>query len=111
MYLHEVGLSDSTIGLLLYLTLVGDALISLIITVYADAFGRKRTLLLGCALKILGGTVVASNYGPNFWLLAFGMCIGVISPSGNEVGPFLALEQSVLAEQVAPSARTIIFAW
>lgn len=98
-------------GILLYITLVGDALISLVVTVCADAVGRRRTLLFGCSLKLLGASVLAYNHGPNFWLLAFGMCIGVVSPSGNEVGPFLALEQSILSDQVASSARTITFAW
>jgi MFS family permease len=37
--------------------------------------------------------------------------IGVISPSGNEVGPFLAIEQAALAEEVPAARRTGIFAW
>jgi predicted MFS family arabinose efflux permease len=35
----------------------------------------------------------------------------VISPSGNEVGPFLAIEQAALAQVVAASRRTQTFAW
>jgi hypothetical protein len=35
----------------------------------------------------------------------------VISPSGNEVGPFLAIEQAALAQTVAAGERTRIFAW
>lgn len=98
-------------GLLLYMTLMGDAGISLVVTVYADGFGRRRTLLLGCLLKLLGAAVMALVHGPQFGLLALGMTVGVISPSGNEVGPFLALEQSMLSDQVAPAARTVMFAW
>ena len=141
LYLHEVGFSDTQMGLLLYMTLVGDAGISLVVTVYADGFGRRRTLLLGCALKLLGAAVMALVHGPQFGLLALGMTVGVISPSGNEVGPsgdggaritgtchtphfksdrnlpppqvgpFLALEQSMLSDQVPPAARTVTFAW
>jgi len=37
--------------------------------------------------------------------------IGVISPSGNEVGPFLSIEQASLAQLVSDHKRTRIFAW
>ena len=41
LYLAEIGLSDSRIGLLLTLTLVGDTVISLGITTTADRLGRR----------------------------------------------------------------------
>jgi MFS family permease len=37
--------------------------------------------------------------------------VGVISPSGQEVGPFLPIEQAALAQVVPPRARTGVFAW
>src|SRR5262249_10501713 len=37
--------------------------------------------------------------------------IGVISPSGNEVGPFLSIEQAALAQTVPDERRTAVFAW
>ena len=37
--------------------------------------------------------------------------VGVISPSGNEVGPFMTVEQSVLSDLVDPESRTAVFAW
>ena len=37
--------------------------------------------------------------------------VGVISPSGNEVGPFMTVEQSILSDLVDPEARTAVFAW
>jgi MFS family permease len=35
----------------------------------------------------------------------------VISPSGNEVGPFLSIEQAALAHVVPDQSRTDVFAW
>jgi MFS family permease len=35
----------------------------------------------------------------------------VISPSGNEVGPFLSIEQAALSQVVAARLRTEVFAW
>ena len=108
LYLAELGLSDSQIGLLLTLTLLGDTFISLWITTRADRVGRKRMLLIGAALMILAGILFA--FTRNFYLLLFAATIGVISPSGNEVGPFLAIEQSALAHTLPGSQRTQVFA-
>jgi MFS family permease len=109
LYLSQVGLSDSEIGLLLTLTLLGDTFISLWITTRADRVGRKRMLLIGAALMILAGVLFVITR--NFYLLLFAATIGVISPSGNEVGPFLAIEQSALAQTIPGTKRTQVFAW
>ena len=37
--------------------------------------------------------------------------IGVISPSGYEVGPFLPVEQAALSQIVPDHRRTGVFAW
>jgi MFS family permease len=109
LYLEQAGLSVAQIGLLLTLTLLGDALISLWITTRADRIGRKRMLLVGAALMIFAGILFAATR--NFFLLLLAATIGVISPSGNEVGPFLAIEQSSLAQSLPGEKRTQIFAW
>jgi len=66
-------------------------------------------LLAGAALMILAGVVFASTR--SFVLLLLAATVGVISPSGNEVGPFLAIEQAALAGEVAAARRTRVFAW
>jgi MFS family permease len=109
LYLAELGLGDGRIGLLLTLTLLGDTALSLWITTRADRVGRKWMLLAGAALVVLGGAVFALT--GNFWLLLLAATVGVISPSGNEVGPFLAIEQSALAQVVSAEKRTATFAW
>jgi MFS family permease len=54
---------------------------------------------------------VAFSLTDVFALLAVAAAIGVISPSGNEVGPFLAVEQAALAQTVEDRERTRVFAW
>lgn len=88
VYLHELGLSDQRIGLLLTLTLLGDSIISLSITLFADRVGKWSMQLLGCTLLLLAGLMFACPLSQPFWLLTTAATIGVISPSGNEVGPF-----------------------
>ncbi|MCM2276913.1 MAG: MFS transporter [Oligoflexia bacterium] len=109
LYLTTIGLDESAIGLLLTLTLAGDTAISLWLTTAADRLGRRRTLAIGAWLMIVAG-VVFSLTG-NFWLLLLAATVGVISPSGNEVGPFLPVEQAGLSQLVPDRQRTSVFAW
>ncbi len=109
LYLAQVGLTEPEIGLLLTLTLVGDVPVTLWITTSADRIGRRRMLLLGAGLMVLAGLVFALTR--NFVLLVVTAVIGVISPSGNEIGPFLSIEQAGLSQLIADKERTRIFAW
>ena len=109
LHLTASGLSESQIGLLLTLTLMGDTGISLLITTRADRRGRRRMLVLGALLMILAGVLFAVTR--SFWLLLLAATVGVISPSGNEVGPFLAVEQAALTEALPADRHTGGFAW
>ncbi len=109
LYLAQVGLSEKLIGLLFTLTLAGDAGISLWLTTSADRFGRRNTLLLGAALMIGAGIVFILTKNP--LLLMAAAIIGVISPSGNEIGPFLSVEQAGLTQLIPDERRTQTFAW
>ncbi len=109
LYLSQLGLSEWQIGLLITLTLIGDTVISLWITTNADRIGRKRMLIVGAALMLFAGLFFA--FTQDFIFLVIAGTIGVISPSGNEVGPFLALEQAALSQIVPDKRRTQIFAW
>jgi MFS family permease len=108
-YLVGVGLSEPQIGLLLTLTLFGDTVVSLFLTTRADRIGRRRMLIVGAMLMAAAGLVFASTR--NLWLLVLAGTVGVISPSGNEVGPFLSIEQAALAHVVTDRTRTEVFAW
>jgi predicted MFS family arabinose efflux permease len=109
LYLRDIGLSEKQAGLLLTLTLVGDTAISFWLTTHADRLGRRRMLLVGSALMFLAG--VAFLLSHNFLILLAAATIGVISPSGYEVGPFLAIEQAALTQVVPAILRTRVLAW
>ena len=109
LYLVQVGLSETRIGLLLTLTLMGDTLISLLITTRADRIGRRRMLIVGAGLMVWAGVLFALTR--NFTLLLIAATVGVISPSGYEVGPFLSIEQAALSQIVPNERRTQVFAW
>ena len=109
LYLDALGLDALTIGLVLTLTLVGDTLISLWLTTNADRIGRRRVMFVGSLLMIAAGLVFAATSWPPLLILA--ATIGVISPTGNEVGPFLAVEQAALSQTIEGARRTATFAW
>jgi MFS family permease len=109
LYLSRLGLDGATIGILLTLTLVGDTAISLWLTTHADRVGRRPVLVIGALLMFAAAVVfAATDLVP---LLIVAATIGVISPSGKEVGPFLAIEQASLTRLVPDDRRTSIFAW
>jgi MFS family permease len=108
-YLIGLGLRESQTGILLTLTLVGDTVISLYLTTRADRMGRRRMLIVGSILMAAAGLAFACTRNLVFLLVAG--TIGVISPSGNEVGPFLSIEQAALAHVVPDQSRTRVFAW
>ncbi len=109
LYLVSLGLDPLTVGAILTLTLVGDTIISLWLTTHADRIGRRRVLIAGSLLMVVAGVAfVATSSVP---LLILAATIGVISPTGNEVGPFLAVEQAALSQTTSDERRISIFAW
>src|SRR5467141_845295 len=108
-YLVGLGLSESQVGLVLTLTLAGDVIVSLYLTTRADRIGRRRMLIIGSVLMAAAGLAFACT--SNLLFLVIAGTIGVISPSGNEVGPFLSIEQAALSHIVPATARTEVFAW
>jgi MFS family permease len=81
----------------------------LYLTTQADRIGRRRMLTIGALLMAAAGLVFATTH--NLTLLMLAGTIGVISPSGNEVGPFLSIEQAALSHVVTDRTRTNVFAW
>ncbi len=109
LYLAEAGLSEIQIGNLLTLTLAGDAAITLWLTTHVDRLGRRRLLVVGAMLMFLAGIVFLLTRNP--LLLTLAAIVGVLSPSGNEIGPFLSIEQASLTQLVPDQKRTQVFAW
>jgi MFS family permease len=109
LYLTETGFDEKMVGLLFTLTLAGDAGITLWLTTHADRLGRRKTLLIGALLMAGAGGVFVITH--NIVILMAAAIIGVISPSGNEIGPFLSVEQAGLTELISNEKRTKFFAW
>lgn len=66
-------------------------------------------LMIGAALMIFAGAT--SVLSDSLTLMVIAAVVGTISPSGNEVGSFLSIEQAALAQLTSGTERTSVFAW
>ena len=78
LFLADLELSDTEIGLFLTLTLFGDIFLSLFLTFTADRLGRRNVLCLGALAITFSGVVFGLS--DNFWVLLAAATVGVISP-------------------------------
>ncbi|KAB5542792.1 major facilitator superfamily domain-containing protein [Coniochaeta sp. 2T2.1] len=109
LFFAELNVSDEHIGLFMTLTLAGDVVLSLLLTLVADRVGRRRTLLAGSVLMMLSGAAFALCEG--YWVLLVAAVIGVISATGGDFGPFRAIEESTLSELTTPKTRADVLVW
>lgn len=107
-FLGEVGCSDGEIGVFMTWTLLGDVVLSGLITYAADNAGRRFMLGLTAVLMLLSG--VCFMFSTTYWVLLMAAILGVISPSGDEVGPFRAIEESAVAQITTYETRSSLFA-
>lgn len=108
VYLTSIGLTLPQTGVIITATLAGDVVVSLFLTTQADMIGRRKILIIGSVLMICAGIVFCTT--TSFILLLIAAFVGVVSPTGNEVGPFLSVEQAALTQIIPSARRTRIFA-
>ena len=109
LFFSALDFSDFYIGLFMTLTLLGDVLFSVLLTLIADKVGRRRILLLGSFLMVLSGATFALF--DNFWILLLAAVVGVVSATGGDFGPFRAIEESTLSHLTTPNTRSDVLAW
>jgi MFS family permease len=66
-------------------------------------------LIFSSLLAFATGIILSTQN--NFWVILLTAIIGVISPSGNDIGPFMAIEISALSEVVSAEDRVRVLAW
>jgi MFS family permease len=91
------------------LTLLGDVLLSLLLTLVADKLGRRRILFMGSIMMACSGVVFALS--ENFWILLVAAVFGIISVTGADCGPFRAVEESILSGLTDEKTRSDVLSW
>ena len=107
-YLLALGLGDLQVGAIATATLLGSALLTLLVGFGAGHF-RRRSLLIGAGL-LMALTGLGFDLMREFWALLLIAFVGTLNPSSGDVSVFLPLEQSVLPQTVEPARRTSLFA-
>ena len=105
-YLTAVGLSDLRIGVVVTITLLGSAALTLTVGLRANAYPRRRLLRIVSMLMIATGIGFAAF--TSFWPLALVGLIGTLNPSGGYVSVFLPTEQALLPATVSTDQRTAL---
>jgi MFS family permease len=107
-YLRLLGFSAVEIGAIVTGTLIGSAVLTLIVGLLAHRV-TARTVLFG-ATTIMAATGIGFAVVQNFWPLLIVAFVGTLNPSAGDVSVFLPTEQSVLASEVPARQRTAVFA-
>ncbi|TXT16300.1 MAG: major facilitator superfamily protein [bacterium] len=107
-YLLALGLGAFEVGVLSATTLLGSALLTLLLGTHGHRI-HHRPLLLGAAL-LMTATGLAFAGLSSFWPLLLVAFVGTLNPSSGDVSVFLPLEHARLAEAAKGDARTRLFA-
>lgn len=106
--LSREGLSAAAIGALITVSLAGDFCATYAVGVFADRWGRRRTLVaLGVLMALTGAVFGSVGAYPVLLVAAF---LGTLGASASETAPFLPIEQAMLPQTSAPQRRTLLFA-
>ncbi|MBM2854788.1 MAG: transporter [Steroidobacteraceae bacterium] len=108
VYLTDLGLGAFQVGVVATLALFGSALMTLGIGLFGAAAGRRRLLIMASGLMIATGLAFAAS--SSYAVLLLVAFIGTINPSSGSVSIFVPLEHALLADSVADSRRTHMFA-
>ncbi len=102
------GFSPAAIGVLITVSLIGDMVGTYVIGLFADTWGRRRTLALLSLL--MAGTGVVFGLVTSYPVLLVAAFFGTLGTSASETAPFLPIDQAMLAQITAPERRTALFA-
>jgi MFS family permease len=107
IHLQYRGLSPRTLGLTLAIGVLAASLYGLPLAAVAARIGRRRVLAgLGLLMAVTGADLALAAQQP---LLVLAGATGMLGAAGVDLGPFLALEQAMLAESVPDNRRNRAF--
>ena len=108
LHLERHGLRPAEIGLCLTVGMLAAALSGLAAAALSRRLGRRVVLgIVGLLMSVTGLLLFAAP--GHLWLILSG-ATGMLGAAGLDLGPFLAIEQPMLAESVAPERRNLAFA-
>ena len=107
-YLIARGLGPTEVGAVVTATLLGSAVVTLVLGLRGGRLDRVHVLRAVAVLMVVTG--LAFGLAASFLVLVVVAAVGTLNPSGGDVSPFLPIEQSLLPDTVPPERRTHVFA-
>lgn len=107
-HLLDLGFSPLRVGVLVTGTLIGSAVLTLVVGLTGHRF-PFRTLLVGASVLMLL-TGVGFLAVTEFWPLLVIAVVGTLNPSAGDVSVFLPTEQAFLAGHARGQERTRLYA-
>jgi MFS family permease len=107
-YLLALGFGQLDVGLVSSATLIGSALATILVGIFAGRHPLRRMLTLAAGLMAATGMGFAGS--SSLWPLLIVAFVGTLNPSSGDVSLFLPLELARLAGSAAGDVRTAIFA-
>jgi MFS family permease len=106
LYLADLGLSAAGIGVFVTATLVGSAGLTWAIRAPSELLGARAALLLLAGLSVVAAALLLLTREP--WVVVVAAMLGNVAVGAGETGPFLSIEQVVIARAVEPVHRTTV---
>ncbi|MGA7451116.1 MAG: MFS transporter [Rhodoplanes sp.] len=108
VYLSAIGFTTAEIGFVAAASLLGTAVLTLVVGVIAPRFEVRNLLLIGAGLIVLTGLAFPNiNHVALIFVVAF---VGTLNPSAGDLGMLVPLEHATLTKESANQDRTRIFA-
>jgi MFS family permease len=104
IYLTELGVSATGVGVAITLTLAGSALLTWAVRRPAERLGPRAPLLALVVLSAIAAMLFLGSAWPPLVVLA--AVLGNVAVGTGETGPFLTIEQVVIARAVGADRRT-----
>ncbi|HTJ60729.1 MAG TPA: MFS transporter [Candidatus Saccharimonadales bacterium] len=108
VYLDRLGLDPTRIGIVLTAAIAGSAVMTVGWSLFADRYGRRRTISTMAVLMVIGGLAFA--FADSFAVLILAGFTGTISATNSEVGVFQTVDQAMLPQTAPDARRTWLFA-
>src|SRR4051812_38630564 len=106
LYLADLGLSAAGVGAFVTLTLVGSAALTWGVRVPAERLGARAALVGLALLSVAAGVLLLAAREP--WLVVLAAMLGNVAVGVGETGPFLSVEQVIVARAIPAARRTSV---
>jgi MFS family permease len=106
LYLADLGLDARGVGLAITCTLAGSAALTWAVRRPAEQFGGRAALMGLAALSAVAAALMLLT--SQAWLVVLAAMLGNVAVGTGETGPFLSVEQVVIARAAVGPRRTTL---